>query len=562
MQKIQGFDYLYQRGSRYVVRMQVPLPLQGAVGRRELKKSLGADFGVARKEIHRVIADFQDRLDKAKGLSPAPEQSAPSILDEHTIDIAVYAHFRRMTVAMRGKVADPVGEEPNARQSRLEGFQAIVDLSLDAIDREDWDVISTDAGWLCEEHGWALPDNHPLFRYLCERMLRARLECYRQEMRRLKGDFSERADGDALFGASPPKPVKTPRTLGQLMDKFTKEREARWSKSTVKNYVIITRVIEEICGRDTALSDIDKEFCRGVRDTLLQLPANYQKKPETRGRPIKQVIEIAHAHNMPLIMPATVNSHLNKFGAVVRFGRDEGWVQGNPMANIDVDDPIDAEEKRDPFSIPHLKAIFMSEPWASRNMLMESKPSRYWVPLIGLFTGARRGEICGLRVDEIVERDGAWVIELRNRPDRKIKGRKSRVVPVHSSLKIIGFLDFVKHQRQAKQDFLFPEEKADTLGLWGDALSDWFGRLIGRLEIKGSNMSFHSLRHSFEDALREADLHDTPIGNALTGRRGGGISKIYGTKFSTAKLVVAIESVRYAGLSLEHLISNDRDQHI
>ena len=60
MQKIQGSDYLYRRGNRYVVRMQVPLALQSTVGRRELKKSLGADFGAARNDIHRVIADFQD----------------------------------------------------------------------------------------------------------------------------------------------------------------------------------------------------------------------------------------------------------------------------------------------------------------------------------------------------------------------------------------------------------------------------------------------------------------------------------------------------------------------
>ena len=552
MQKIQGFDYLYRRGNRYLVRMQVPLALQLAVGRSELKKSLGADFGAARKDIHRVIADFQDQLERAR--SPAgPEPSVPALIDEHAIDIAVYAHFRRMTIQMRGKVAEPVGESPNAREARIAGFQAIVDLSLNALDRDDWEICSTDASWLSEEYGWSLDHTQPLFRYLCFRMLRARLECYRQEIRTLKGDFSERADGDTSFGPSPPKPAKAPRNLGQLMDKFTKEREGSWSQSTVKNYVIITRVLEEICGRETALGDIDKEFCRRVRDTLCQLPANYQKKPQTRGRPIDEVIEIAKAQRMPLIMPATINSHLNKFGALVRFGRDEGWVQGNPMAGIEVDDPVDAEDKRDPFSISHLQSIFSSEPWASRDMLLNSKPSRYWVPLIGLFTGARRGEICGLRVDEIVQHDGTWIIELRNRPDRKIKARKSRVIPVHSMLKHMGLIDFVEHQKKAKQEFLFPEEKADTLGLWGDALSDWFGRLITRLEIKGANMSFHSLRHSFEDALREADLHDTPIGNALTGRQGGGISKNYGTKFSTAKLVAAIESITYVGLTLSHL---------
>ena len=62
-----------------------------------------------------------------------------------------------------------------------------------------------------------------------------------------------------------------------------------------------------------------------------------------------------------------------------------------------------------------------------------------------------------------------------------------------------------------------------------------------------------SLRHTFEDALREVDLHDTPIGNAIMGRTSHGTSKNYGRGFSTAKLAEAMEKVRYPGLELDHL---------
>lgn len=32
------------------------------------------------------------------------------------------------------------------------------------------------------------------------------------------------------------------------------------------------------------------------------------------------------------------------------------------------------------------------------------------------------------------------------------------------------------------------------------------------LALSGRALSFHSLRHSFEDVLKEVDLHDTPVG--------------------------------------------------
>jgi integrase len=158
-------------------------------------------------------------------------------------------------------------------------------------------------------------------------------------------------------------------------------------------------------------------------------------------------------------------------------------------------------------------------------------------------------------VDEIVDRNGVPLIHIRHRLDRPIKGGRSRVIPMHSMLIAIGLPDFVEEQRKAGAVLLFPEEMSNSLDHWGDAVSDWFGRLVRRLELKGRRLSLHSFRHTFEDALREADLHDTPIGNALTGRRSGSVSANFGSRFSTAKLAAAVERVNYGGLCLRHLFA-------
>ncbi|WP_447756951.1 DUF6538 domain-containing protein [Sphingopyxis fribergensis] len=64
--RVEGHDYLYQRGRRYVVRVQVPRELRLAVGRGELKKSLGGDFLRAKREYHATVAEFLGRIDAAR----------------------------------------------------------------------------------------------------------------------------------------------------------------------------------------------------------------------------------------------------------------------------------------------------------------------------------------------------------------------------------------------------------------------------------------------------------------------------------------------------------------
>lgn len=548
-----GYPYLSKRGASYRVRVQVPAPLKSIVGQGELIKSLGSDLAGVKRGYHETVAGFILQIEEAKKTfaTASLASSSPASPSQGDIELACYAYFRRMAVSMRGKVAEPFGYAPRTRANRIEGYRLMIENHADAFEMDLWLSMATQAAWLCEEHSWILKEDSDSFKFLCRTMLRARLQCYRNELRRIEVKMSPDPDADPMFGSEPPKPKAIQKSLGALIDEFNAARGDRWTASTKKNYTIITRVLEELCGRDTPVTDIDSAFCRNVRAQLLKLPANYQKHPSTKGRSIGEAIEIAAISGLPIIKPATVKSHLNKLGAIVRFGRDEGWILGNPMANVDVIDPVHPSEKRDPFSISHLSAIFSTDPWTEEPPSPSApRPSRYWAPLIALYTGARLTDICGQLVEEMIIEDGVQIFNFAHRPgERRIKGGRSRKVPVHSALTELGFWEYVEAARRTGQRSLFTDCKSDKLLKWGDATSKWFARKIKKIGVSGRNLTMHSFRHSFEDALRRADLHDTPIGSAITGRWSPGVSRNYGNPYSVIQLQAAIQKVSYPGFS-------------
>lgn len=549
--RVEGCEYLYELGRSYEVRLQVPRNLHAIVGKTELKKSLGRDFDKAKRTYHAKVAEYQRVIDRARNSQkgcgdPTPSHSEPTC---EQIDRAAYTYFEQRVSALRGKNVSPTGRKAASRQERLNGFHEMINHLVDLADITGAEVMSTDAMWLCEDEGWTIEIGSARFEYLCETLLRARLQAYKAEASRLEGRFYPDPHPDPMFDLRAPRKSREPLTLAHLRERFEAEREERWSASTKKNYAIIFKVLEEICGSTTLVSSIDRDFCRDVKRQLLLLPASYQKCPATRGKSILDAIAISGRLEMRTISPATVNNHLNKLGAIVRFGRDQGWITGNPMANIEVPDPIDPSEKRDPFTIDQLNLLFAHHPWTDGLATIERRPSRYWAPLISLFSGARLTEVCGQRTDEMIVEEGVLMFHFVHRPnDRHIKGGKSRKVPVHPELIRLGFWDFVEAASASKQDHLFSDVKRDKLGKWGDHTTKWFTRQVKSLGLKGRNLSFHSFRHSFEDALRRADLHDTPLGNALTGRWTAGVSKNYGSRYPVAKLYEAMAMVSYPGL--------------
>ena len=157
-------------------------------------------------------------------------------------------------------------------------------------------------------------------------------------------------------------------------------------------------------------------------------------------------------------------------------------------------------------------------------------------------------------LDPFIGSLSATVILIRGGEDKRVKTAAARrMIPVHPELVRCGFLAFAEVQRTAGHDRLFPELKRDRRGYFADAFSKWFARSLRAAGAKRPRTSFHSFRHNFRDAMREANVSREAV-NALGGWAGSGVAdQVYGGGLRASTLAREIKKVKYPGLDLRHL---------
>jgi integrase len=152
----------------------------------------------------------------------------------------------------------------------------------------------------------------------------------------------------------------------------------------------------------------------------------------------------------------------------------------------------------------------------------------FWLPYLGLYTGARIEELCQLNLADIRQVGGILVFDINDRDEKRLKTQSSRrVVPVHPRLIELGLHDHVESMRKKGEDRLFPELKKQRDG-YSQVASKWFGRYRQK---HGIDKPFHSFRHTFIDELKQLDVDHKKIA-ALVGHKdesmtGGRYGKPY-----------------------------------
>lgn len=188
-------------------------------------------------------------------------------------------------------------------------------------------------------------------------------------------------------------------------------------------------------------------------------------------------------------------------------------------------------EDRDPFSIAQLKTVFSSPlytgaksaaRWYDPGDIRLQDTAKFWVFLIGLFSGARLGEIVQLHVADIKEDAGIPYFDFsKTAPDdphpKFLKtSASSRLTPIHNTLVKLGFLEFVKSRRKSGEVRLFPDAIKEDSKKFSNTMSKLYARLLDSLGISGHKEVFHSTRHNFKDACRSAEIPEE-ISKALMG---------------------------------------------
>jgi integrase len=421
-------------------------------------------------------------------------------------------------------------------------------------------MVGEEAEALSAAYGFRVDTSASTFADLCCAFVKAMLSSF--------GVMHERLDGNPV--ETPPAPAPRPvvsvpqasrgDTLNKLIEDYTAESlTGRVTQSTLDDYGPVFRLLLGVLGPECQVSAIGRVEGRAIFAAMKGLPTNASKHKQLKGLSLLDMIEKGKELGLPTIGPKTVTAgYLAKANALFAWAYREERMKAIPLKGLKVHDPVAAGDKRDPFTMPQLKTLFAQAPWTPRDPTAGGRPIRYWGPLIALFHGMRLGEIAQLDVADIATVKGVPMFLIRAGGDKRVKTQNSRrSLPIHPELQRMGLLTYIEGQRKAGASKLFPGEgpnNPEKRSQWGVSLGRWFQRQIEPLKSEGKGLGVHALRHTFEDALREADLHGTPMGQQLAGRsKSGNVSGDYGSGYSTSKLLEAISSTSYPELDLSHL---------
>ena len=534
----------------YRLRQRVPEALKPQIGQRELLKSLGTkDLREAKRRLSLLSVYVEQLLDAAQ----KSEQSswlweAIQGFDGEWTTVAIEEHVEQ---------ARSLGDRDVDEIALL--FWTWFDAGLEP---------SRLAG--VEEDDQLLPDDIPgpirnrsdledyLWRYLV--LTESGVERKSVRLRRIADRAMEvltfernvQASYRTIFDVSEAVEASFPEAgqslpegelgLGELSDKYMAERQL--PKKTEHEWRLAIRRFSELHG-NMSVKAIQSSHVRDFKDAMLAVPARLPRRD--RELPLPEILAKFDGVELPRLSAGTVKKFVGSLSTVLSWGRSNDYLDRNPAEGIRIAESRNSSETRLPYSKDDLQRILNGPVYRDGY-----RPGRtigeaaYWIPLLGLFTGARLEEIASLDVEDI-HRDGAtWVIEFHDRAeDHSLKNTGSRrKVPVHPVLKDIGLLRYLDERRTEGNRKLF-DIRLSARGRYGEAFSKWWGRYHRKaIGIADRRKVFHSLRHSFKDACREAGLEEA-IHDALTGHSGGGAGRGYGSGHTVAFLADAIAKVDF-----------------
>ena len=542
---------LQKRGHRFYCRVAVPHALRAVLGRNEVIKALGTgDYAEALRRLPLASAGVDATFAQARRRLAAGPTTA---LDDHGVRqlALLWLHQTELT-ATKAEVTRGV---TMGRADALAQAEADLAILADTDDDGTLAAVQAEADQLMRENNVQLDKDAPAYGLLCQLVGRGMAESTQRGRDRLLGDHSARHHDPVFEGVGTESPQPTAPatvTLAGLVERFLDDPSRSAGAKEDNDYRVILRFLSEFVPEDTPVCNVTRDNCRSVASLLKRLPANVSKRTAFRGLSPIQAAAEAERLGLPPMSPTTANNYIGKMSALFKWAVREGLCDRNPAEALLLPRDLHAQDARRPFSVDQLNVIFAADVYKEPR---DAWDHRQWAPVISLFTGLRMNEVCTLRADDVTEVGGVMVIHVRPDEDgkKKLKSRAARrVIPVHPTLVKVGFLDFVERQRRAGA-VLFPTLKPDRRGYYSDGFQRWFGRHLRHIGAKAPRTSFHSLRHNFRDALREADVKlDSVL--ALGGWAGnGGVSETYGGGLKASTLAREIAKVKYPGLDLRHL---------
>ena len=562
----QRLSYLVRRGDVFAFRMAVPRSLWARCGLREIKGSLKTGDPFTARTRCRTLSDIFERLirelpampdlnpDVVKGLIRSYFEKCLSTAEE-----AAYLAPQDQDIDLTFEAEETLAESERLRK-------LLVAHDYDPVTRNEADEVLAQAGASRKSVGLEQFDK------VCNGVLRARIEIRRILAAKLRGDYAQAVSGDPLFigieaPGMPPLPGDAPveeRSLGVVANRYcAMKKDKEWVGKTYLDHRRVLNLVIELIGEKRPVASLALDDVRLVRDSLMELPSNYMKSKAMQGIPLKEVLA-AKVKGEPISLK-TQDKYFTMFRTFLKWCVAEGYLAAMPGPGLKISgvSKLDAKDARYPFSGEQLQKLFTSPLFTGcKSAGRRSEPGdqvirdgKFWIPIIGLYSGMRLGEIVQLLANDIKEEGGISYFDVCRGEDEEktIKTASSvRRVPIHPVLIEMGFLAHVDQQRKKGPKVrVFPDINPGKDGYFSAAFSKWFSRYATQVGVKTAKTSFHSFRHNFKDALVYAGVGET-FAKALMGHADGGVHQNYGSGLSVPLLMDALQKISQP-IDLKHL---------
>ncbi len=389
-------------------------------------------------------------------------------------------------------------------------------------------LLATDRRWVGD-----FRQDDALIEYLLQRNEPPRLQeaAPAAPMRRNESGAPVEGQADASPAPVPPEAAPGPPTdktsITKLTEKMIDEKAAlgEWNEKTQRQVRSVMATFVEMIGDDQVRS-LSQSRVAEYRSLLLALPRSYGKGQHDKETPLAEWLE--RAKKMPKEKKGraagTLNRHLSQLQEVLVYIA----AQGNKIpdftgvSNLRAKQTTRARDQRNPFSSEDLISIFRQPPWTGCVGLddrMTPGPEIYHdatsiVPYLARYTLARREEICGLDVEDVLEENGIPYIFIRPNEHRTLKNAQSmRRIPLIGEVQRLGFLRYHAEIKRLGHRLLFPELRAasDRTPLGDVFYGDWIKvQNVAVPNAEDERKAFHSFRK-----VGGADLKDEEVSSEL-----------------------------------------------
>ncbi|WP_374250682.1 site-specific integrase [Xanthobacter sp.] len=402
---------------------------------------------------------------------------------------------------------------------------------------------------------------------LREAIVRAQIEHLRIYAARMGGDEANASPVDPLFAnlqstapapeleasSAPPSSV----TIRAASEEYcAQKKDKEWVHKTYLDNRRVLDFFNEVVGGDRLAASLTTSDVKNFRERLTDLPAHAAKR-----QIVKETGTDGHSKqpkDFQRLSAKTVQKYFALAKSFLIWLENEEIIVKRPGAMVQVAKPSlkEQQDARLAFNADQLRQLFSSPAYTGvKSAARRSAPGsvvirdgQFWIPLIGLFTGMRLGEIVQLEVSDIGQQGEIPFIHVWQGAagQKTLKTASSkRQIPIHRELIFCGLLDYVERRRKVDpKGRLFPEVRLGNMGDPSHAFSKQFGRYLDAIGLKSRKLTFHSLRHTFKDALMEAEVPES-IAKALMGHSDASVHAIYGSGATLEHLNSAIQKVKY-----------------